>query len=551
LAVSLQFCLIPQHCEYMGKLLSFVAMLLFFNTGTAQTIYSPIANVSLYEFLDELANLKVIDLNTAVKPYSRLLIGTKLQEAADSSKSLNKRQLEEVRFYLKDFNKEHLRSESYEKRRDLYYYKDSLFTLTVNPIFGVQVWNNKSGSALHRWGGGELFGSVGKHWGFYANLRDNFEDNMVGNELYRTHRLGGNYKSIKNNSAEYSEMRGGLTYSSKWASIGLIKDRFTWGNNYHGSNILSGRTPSFAHIKLNIHPVKWLDFNYVHGWLASEVVDSTQNYVAGARNRNVMVGKYIAANLVTVAPMKGLKISIGNSIVYSDVVHLAYFIPFLFYKSVDHTVNYGGGNYGGENAQMFLDISSRQIKGVHLFGTIFIDEISIKRMWNAESHSNFASLKGGGAWSNIFNSNATLILEYTRTNPVTYRHFVSTTTFESNGYNMGHYLRDNAQEFAVSVIYRPIPNFRVEVKYITAVAGEIYEYTGINNSGLGLPFLESPQWYSDRTELRVSYEIINDLRVFGGYEYSEIRGDDNFGLYTEPYYHGIQNTFSIGINLSY
>jgi len=87
----------------------------------------------------------------------------------------------------------------------------------------------------------------------------------------------------------------------------------------------------------------------------------------GYATREVMHHKYIAANIFTIEPFKRLYISLGNSVVYSDVgVHAAYLIPVMFYKSIDHTLN-GTSNYSGQNAQMYFDISSRQIKYLHVY----------------------------------------------------------------------------------------------------------------------------------------------------------------------------------------
>ena len=51
----------------------------------SQVVYEDINNVGIYEFLDELANLKVITLNSVVKPYSRGYIAEKLEEAMEYS----------------------------------------------------------------------------------------------------------------------------------------------------------------------------------------------------------------------------------------------------------------------------------------------------------------------------------------------------------------------------------------------------------------------------------------------------------------------------------
>ncbi len=124
------------------------------------------------------------------------------------------------------------------------------------------------------------------------------------------------------------------------AHVGLVKDQIQWGLNYNGANIFSGRTPSFPMIKLDLSPVKWFDFHYYHGWLVSEVVDSSRSYITSNGDyRAVYRNKFIAANIFTFKLWSYLHLSFGNSIIYSDNnVQLAYLIPVLFYKSVDHTL---------------------------------------------------------------------------------------------------------------------------------------------------------------------------------------------------------------------
>ena len=79
--------------------------------------------------------------------------------------------------------------------------------------------------------------------------------------------------------------------------------------------------------------------------------------------------------MFTVKPIKGLHLSFGNSTVYSDsAFNPAYLIPFFFYRSVDHAQS-NQSNTAGQNGQLFLDVSSRNIPYVHLYGTIFIDEL--------------------------------------------------------------------------------------------------------------------------------------------------------------------------------
>lgn len=519
-----------------------------------QDVFLHISNTSVYEFIDEIANLHVItDINTSIKPYSRMQIAKWLKQADENRDRLNSRQQKDLDFYLRDFNKELIGTKGdFKKRLDLFYYSDTLFKLTVNPVLGYQYWSNENDNFFHRWNGAEFHASIGNHVGIYASLRDNLENIQLEKTHYLTQRTGAAYKeSPTSRKGEYSEARGGITYSWKWGHVALIKDHFAWGTNYNGANILSGKTPSFPHLKLQMHPVKWLHFNYVHGFLVSDVADTTRSYKAGAKDRTVFVQKYLAANMFTVEPFKKLLISVGNSIIYSDEFQLAYLIPVYFFKSVDHTATNTSGNFTGQNSQFYFDISSRNIKYLHLYLSAFVDEFS-KARFNTNQSSNFFSIKAGGALTHPLLFNATLIAEYTRTNPGVYKHFVNTTTFESNAFNLGHYLRDNAEEVYLAVRFRPISRLHIKASYTAARKGPDYEYLGTGGSGLGLPFINKTMWKQVTTGLNARYEIFNDVFAFAGIEISEVTGDaDYMKAYTPVVIQGKTSTLTAGLNIGF
>ena len=146
-------------------------LLLSFKTSFSQEVYVHVNNTDLYDFIDELTNSRIITVNTTIKPYSRNFIAAKLQEADLRRTELNKRQQGDLDFFLKDYNKELKADKNFNKRLDLLYYKDSLFTFSVNPIVGLTYFNNDSGSFYRRWNGGEMFSYIGKNFGVYASLR--------------------------------------------------------------------------------------------------------------------------------------------------------------------------------------------------------------------------------------------------------------------------------------------------------------------------------------------------------------------------------------------
>ena len=381
-------------------------LLLSFKTSFSQEVYVHVNNTDLYDFIDELTNSRIITVNTTIKPYSRNFIAAKLQEADLRRTELNKRQQGDLDFFLKDYNKELKADKNFNKRLDLLYYKDSLFTFSVNPIVGLTYFNNDSGSFYRRWNGGEMFSYIGKNFGVYASLRDQHESIRLSDAAYLNQADASNYKPDTKGGGDYDEIRGGMTYSWSWGSVGLLKDHFVWGDNYHGSNIFSGHQPSFTHLKFHMSPVKWFDFNYVHGWLVSDVIDSSRSYYNGNSIRIVFQPKYVAANMFTFTPLKNWSFSVGNSVIYSDQsVNPAYLMPFFFYKSVDHSLTSSGSNFLGQNSQLYFNLSTRAVKKTHLYISAFIDELALGRALDSEKHTNFVSLKAGGRVSNILNKN--------------------------------------------------------------------------------------------------------------------------------------------------
>ncbi|MBI2280370.1 MAG: hypothetical protein HYU68_06735 [Bacteroidetes bacterium] len=519
----------------------------------SQVILQPNTS-SVYEFLDEMAQMKYIELNSAVKPYSRMFIAQKLQEIEEHQASLNKRQQKELAFYFQDFNKEFKPKGDFKKRKDLFFYKDSLFTFTVNPILGFEYATNKTGQYSHYWNGGEFYGSVGTHFGFYASLRDNGVSNILSAENHITTLQGANYKLNQGQTggrSDYSEMLGGIYYSWKWGRLGIVKDNYTWGDNYHGANIRSNKAPSVGYIDFKINPVKWLELNYTHSWLVSDILDSSRIFIVNQQKREIYINKNIAANLVTFKPLKNLHVSIGNSIVYADDgVKPFYFIPIMFYKSVDHTYNSAGSNSLGQNTQMFMNISSRQIKHVHLYAAIYVDEISIGKVMDKDNSSNIFSTKFGFKINNFPIQNTYLIAEYTRTNPWTYRHQIESTTYASNSYTLGHYLGENADEMYVEGGFRILRGLKASLSYTLARKGpeHVYEIVNGNANVKGLPFMEKVVWKNQTIEGALRYEIINDGCIFAKVTLSNISGND---YYTPEFYRGNQTTISGGINFGF
>ncbi len=566
----------------MKKLFSVLIFLVIFLPGFSQVVYEDVSNTGVYEFLDELASLKIISLNSAIKPYSRSYIAARLAEAKQSvikqelqqgpgGYKLSKRQRKELDFYLQDFQLEVKAARIPDHASSLagnytyklgflfpdqprlavslnplgIHYKDSLFTVSIRPILGLQYISNQNGTSLHKWWGASMFGYIGKSIGFYASLRDNNESAGMEYPGYFTLNQGQVYKPGTRSGVDFSEMKGGVTFAWKWGSFGLIKDRFVWGNNYHGANIFSGKAPSFPYVHLHVNPAKWFDFNYIHGWLNSGVVDSSRSYYSGSFYREVFVKKFVAANMFTFIPWRGLNISVGNSIIYSDAIQPVFLIPFMFFNSVDAT-NSSEVNNAGQNSQVFFDISTRQIRHLNIWASLFIDELKFSRILNPNSF-NWTSWKIGSRLSDWPVRNLSVTGEWTKTNPITYKHYISTTTFASNDYCMGSYLRDNSMEIYCALAYKPFRGLHFNLSYTLARHGDEYIDTRTYNYDI-LGFMKHQTWQNQTIELTARYEFVNN-----GYFYIGVQNSNNEGdiRYEPELMHGKTMNLITGINVGF
>lgn len=525
----------------------------------SQSVPEHISWTTLYEFLDELAAEQVIMLNTATKPYSRGLIADKLLEAREKNGELSTRQRAEVEFYLRHFRLEAGNNARLDGDIDLLrrgessvslfpagiFHADSVFRAALLPVLGLQVWSNDVETFRHRWNGIAGFGYIGEHVGVYGSLRDNNETVQLTRAQFLNQRAGAPAKTAVSGGSDFSESRGGITAGWEWGSVGLIKDHVAWGSGYNGPIILSGRVPSTAQIALRLAPVWWFEFNYIHAWLVSNVLDSNATfYTPDGQRRDVLRDKYMAANFFTIRPWRHTAISVGNSIVYSDIgIQAAYLVPFVFYKSVDHTLN-GAANRTGQNAQMFLDISTRQLKHLHVYGTLFFDELNTRRFTEGDENNIF-SMKAGARLSNWPLKDVMLTAEYTRSNPITYKHNLATTTYESNNFVLGHYLRDNADEVHASLIVRPLRGLRVAGSFTRARRGPDIPYiTG--TAAIKEQFMTEVRYEQRSIAFEAGYELAHNARIFLGVDLTTVTGPDAARYVPTPYL-GERTTVTGGI----
>ena len=536
--------------------------------GMAQNIPVPLTQVKLYDFLDELLADGVLVHQTAVRPYSRKQVATMLLEAQDADSLLNIRQKRDLAFYLNEFALERdTMVNNYVQYTDhstynvsladpqfSYRSKDNMFKMRLCPILGGNFLMSKKGVIFHRWYGAELQMDIAKHLSIWGSLRDN---SWSGDWLSKTYfptdndrRLGARihygasqmqpalmpiagvqYKEA-NYGGDFSDSKGGISLYAWWGSISVQRENIRWGDAYHASNILSGRAPAAPMISLQLTPCKWFQFDYFHAWLVSNVVDSTYYYVEETTNGTVRnyrpMNKFMAANMFTFTPIKQLSISFGNSIIYAErSIQAAYFIPIAFYKSLDHLLTKGVRTQN-QNSQAFASVSVRPVEHLHLYGSMFVDEIKFSRFKPSNKENNPLSYLVGFNWSGWPVKGLSLKAEFVRSYIASYIHSIEVLDYTTNSFDMGHYLGDNAQSIYAELAYRPIRGMLIKASYTNDTKYNSYAYLRNNISATiaQKPF-DHAIFRNEVVQLDGVYEVHPNMYMTLTLQYNHARGFDN------------------------
>lgn len=460
--------------NYQKIPLLLIFIFIFTSEIFSQVVYEPLYK-DVYGFLRRLSTKGVIEYNDEFRPLTRKYLAEKLLEAEKNQERLTSVDKDDLEFYKKDFYNEFwfINNEKNKKNLDffsedpagrwrVFSYGDENFKFNLSPILGYEIGSIDNSKATHLWNGIYTYGYITDAVGFSFDFRDNSE---LGSTIDKTKSFspvtGVNARSSSNiadydeNKIEYSEAKGIIATDWDWGSIAVGKEFMEWGFAENGLIVLSQKAPSFPFIRLDINPVDWFGFNYFHGWLASDVIDSSSFYYT--RTGSIKFSfreKYIASHSLFIRPTKGLKISIGESIVYSDKLELLYLIPVTFFRLADHYLS-RQNNQAGSNSQFFAAISSRDhVKNTHLYGSFFIDELTINGLFDPEKERNQIGFTIGASVIDLPLDDLTLTLEYSKIYPFVYDHFIQTQTYESASYILGHWMGNNNDQVYGAIKYR-------------------------------------------------------------------------------------------------
>lgn len=558
----------------------------------AQRIPEAIEYTEIYDFLEELTTDGVIASNAAVKPYTRDHIARLLAEAQSKDSLLNKRQQADLQFYMQDYALELDTLPTYYSygHRHVTQWitkvsnlsladpslhiltKDKIFKMRVRPILGMDLSYNRKGLLMRRVYGAEIQMDIAKHLSIWGSLRDNSwsGQGVQGSKIHfgwtpdgkpspALNDIPGVQYKEANYGGDFSDSRGGISLYAWWGSIGIQRERITWGDAQHCSNILSAHNPAVPMVTLQLTPCRWFQFDYFHAWLPSNVIDSTywyseQQTADGTQREYRPANKFMAANMFTFMPIKYIQFSFGNSIVYAERnVQAAYFIPIAFYKSLDHLLTKGLGTEN-QNSQAFATITIRPTDHLRLYGSFFLDEFKFARLKKSNPEKNPVSYLVGFNWSGWPVKGLALRGEFMRSYIATYEHSIKVLDYTSNSYQMGHYMGSNSQSIWVQLSYRPTRSLRLTLDYTNDTKYTAYDYIrGDIRTIISQKPFDQVIWRNDEVKFRALYEVFNNCyaHVDLCYNYARAGEQTDLNLYSPVYLQGKNVTFSCGLSFGF
>ena len=478
-----------------------------------------------------------------------------------NKKKLTELDVKEIEFYRKEFADEISfisdsirlnlpRTEFFtfgdNDRFRLFNYRDSTFTFNLDPILGIQYGNEWNSGFSQRWNGLEFFGYISDSWGYSLDFRDNLEQgDNIDDKKINVPVTGINLSKEAEESIQYSSVNAQVNYGWSTGNLSFGKYAVNIGNGRAGQIINSSKAPTYPMLRFDFRPVHWLNFIYFHGFLKSDIPDSSTYRSTSVDGRESIsdIPKFIASHMLSFYIGDDLTFSIGESIIYSETIELIYLIPVMFFRLADHYLSSEGSNTG-DNAQMFADASYR-IAPINskVYGSVLIDELSIEKVLEGENLSSIGYTVGT-EFSDLLIPNSSFVFEYTRIQPFVYTNSNDAQTYKSHNYQLGHWIGSNSDMFYLSYRQNILRGLSIKLSGWYFRKGQ----TEKPEQQYQLPY-PTTLYGARRTDKRINIELTwqpyHNLFAKGFYNYSDI-SDEEEGR-TEEFMLGTHNNFGFAL----
>ena len=300
-----------------------------------------------------------------------------------------------------------------------------------------------------------VMGSLGSNLGFFLDLSNGSRLRGSATRIAQTDpTLGRTLKFTIEDSAFFDRYIGYVQYQSEYLRIRYGREALQFGNSPIDNLVHSMNAPLLDGLLLDV-PYKSVRFTMTHS--AANGLDTSGKAVPG---------KYIATHRIAVEPTSWLSVGLNDMIVYwGRGLDLAYLNPLAFFVSAGLSTQERNQN---DNSLIGADITLRPLKGLMLYGSLIVDDLSYTSLGDtsiAGNNNKFAyqfgiskSIGNEGSASRMMVS-----AEYARIDPFTYSHRSINASYTTFGAPVGYDMQSNSDRLALQLRYWLTPRTYVRV----------------------------------------------------------------------------------------
>lgn len=512
----------------------------------------------IYPFLDRMETLGFLsEVQDGIKPFTRFKIAfflEQLQPQMDQLTHIDRRRLQD---FLMDYRRELEPRRSYhrvEQGKDWYsvlgswdnfktdfsrYFQqehpqeeDHVFLFEQNGddfYFDYEqalTYESRSDD-VYRMASWQIYkfrGKLNQNFGFKANVELH---GLYGDEpyLFDIPILKGAWSEQPlEDGTRYSDRTSAEMYwKTDYLDVQFAQQEVEWGYGESGKLILSHNPEHYPYLSFS-KDWGWIKFISMQAKLQSFPQDTL------ADGQKIYPDKWMAAHRFEITPWRWITLGLNENFIYGNrYVDWAYFLPFNFYRAVQHKLR------DRDNATISVDLELLPYPGIKLYTTVFLDEFRMSEIgsdWFGNKHA----FQGGLYLVDPFGlPNLTLRMEYTAIMPWVYTHKYQINSYTSDYQSLGHWAGPNSEVLYINLQKEWHQRFRTGIIYQQFKHGANYEDENIGGDiliGRGVPygtqddhtdykdtrtFLEGMLTTERRLSLNAEYEVFNDMYLTGRY----------------------------------
>ncbi|MCX7606966.1 MAG: hypothetical protein N2170_06865 [Bacteroidia bacterium] len=387
----------------------------------------------------------------------------------------------------------------FPENRDAFVTRSPWGQLYIGPLLHFSIGRDSSGLLYQNTRGAYLRARLGKKVGIYADfletqarlpffIRDRYtEYQTLWGETF--------VKPFRNEGFDYANTRGYITFSPLPAiRFKFGRDKAFWGPGFQ-SLFLSDYSPEYLYLHIRTRIQKWEYHNFF-----AQLIDYLPNKpdAWGDQPR-----KYLVLHQLLWRPSRGMSIGLFEGVMYNPWtplgrrgVELTYFIPVIFYRTVEQAIG------SPDNAFLGLFGRANLFHRLQLYGQIAIDDYNFSKR-----------REGKGWWGNKYAFQLGLKafdlglrtldiqIELNQVQPYTYSHSSISAAWTHHGQFLAHPYGANLREYTALIRYQPLPGLTAESRI------------SILQQGLNQP---GENWGSDIFQSDISHKQDFGNRVLQG-----------------------------------